>query len=177
LEKRKALARLEEIDPARKEKRLEENQPRTIENTKEVDPTLPEAEDEEVLLDEATDEFSSYFTSGMQFSLSIITDSDPKILITTSRRASANVYDFASEFVTIFPNAQFVKRGSQFEVKKIVEIAIKREFTDVIIINEDNKKASMFFLQLTIRCSDRDSSTRRPNRYIQTLQHNDKQSY
>lgn len=130
---------MEQLDPSLKAKRLSENQPRTLDNTREIDPTIPDPEDQEVRLDEATDEFSSYFSG----------TSDPKILITTSRRASANAYDFASEFVTIFPNAQFVKRGSQFDVKKIVEIAIKREFTDVILLNEDKKKLSMCPVGLT----------------------------
>jgi ribosome production factor 1 len=48
------------------------------------------------------------------------------------------------EFCSIFPNAQFVKRGSQFEVKRIVELAVKREYTDVIVINEDKKQPSTF---------------------------------
>ena len=52
------------MDPEKKEKRLAENQPRTIESTKEADCTIPDAEDEEVLMDEASDEFSSYFNSG-----------------------------------------------------------------------------------------------------------------
>lgn len=55
---------------------------------------------------------------------------------------SQKVYEFAEEFVSIFPEAQFVKRGSQFEIKKIVEIACKRDFTDVIVINEDRKQPS-----------------------------------
>ena len=59
-----------------------------------------------------------------------------------------SVYEFAEEFTSIFPEARFVKRGSQFEIKRIVEIAIKNEFSDVIIINEDRKKPSKFYLYL-----------------------------
>ncbi|KAI8892397.1 anticodon-binding protein [Globomyces pollinis-pini] len=128
LKKRQSIKKLEDQNPELKDKRLSENQPKTLESTREADETIVN-DDEEVIEDEQTDEFASYF-NGLP----------PKVLVTTSRRAPAPVYEFANEFCTIFPDAQFVKRGSQFEVKKIVEIAIERQFTDLIIINEDKKK-------------------------------------
>ena len=136
--KRLELKKQESKDPQLKEARLAENIPATLENLREKDDTIV-AMDEEVLEDEESDEFSQYFNQGIP----------PKILITTSKRASAHIYDFAHEFTGIFPNAQFVKRGSQFEVKKLVEIAIKREYTDLIIINEDKKEPNaMTFIHL-----------------------------
>ncbi|KAJ3214075.1 Ribosome production factor 1 [Clydaea vesicula] len=127
--KRKQQKKEEELDPSLKEERLKNNLPNTLENTREFDETIVE-DDEEVLKEEEIDDFSQYFNDSLQ----------PKILVTTSRRPSARVYEFAEEFCSIFPDANFVKRGSQFEIKKIVDIAIKREFTDVVVINEDKKK-------------------------------------
>ncbi|KND01840.1 rRNA-binding ribosome biosynthesis protein RPF1 [Spizellomyces punctatus DAOM BR117] len=125
--RRKTLAKQEADAPELKAERLEKNVPKTLENMREVDETLV-GDDEEVMEEEGVDEFKEYFSGAR-----------PKILVTTSKRASANVYEFANEFVSIFPDAEFVKRGSQFEIKKIVELAIKRDYTDVIVINEDRK--------------------------------------
>ncbi|KAJ3090984.1 Ribosome production factor 1 [Quaeritorhiza haematococci] len=128
LKRRLKTKKIEEENPELKEERLKENVPKTLENTREFDETVVE-DDEEVMHDEETDEFAQYF-QGLP----------PKILVTTSRRPSAAVYEFAEEFVSIFPDAEFVKRQSQFEVKKIVEIATKRNYTDLIVINEDRKQ-------------------------------------
>ncbi|KAI8849722.1 anticodon-binding protein [Chytridium lagenaria] len=115
LQKRMKTRKEEEENPELKEERLKSNVPATIENTREADETVV-GDDEEVLKSEESDEFAQYFN------------------------ATPNTYEFVNEFITIFPDAQFVKRGPQFEVKKIVEIAKKREFTDVIIVNESNKE-------------------------------------
>ena len=45
----------------------------------------------------------------------------------------------------MFPNAQFTKRGPKHEMKQIIKQAIKHEFTDLMIINEDRKALSKFF--------------------------------
>ncbi|KAJ3331362.1 hypothetical protein HDU76_003380 [Blyttiomyces sp. JEL0837] len=129
LKKRIKIKKAEEENPELKEERLKSNVPKTIENTREVDETVVEGDDEEVFKSEEIDEFASYFNGQA-----------PKILVTTSRRANPNTYEFAEEFCTIFPDAQFVKRGPQFEIKRIVELARKREYTDVVVINEDKKE-------------------------------------
>ncbi|EGF82861.1 hypothetical protein BATDEDRAFT_9487 [Batrachochytrium dendrobatidis JAM81] len=121
----------EASNPQLKKERLEQNVPQTLETLREEDETLVE-QDEEVY----ADEFSSYFKDGLP----------PKILVTTNRRPSASVYEFAEQFVSIFPDAEFVKRGSQFEIKKIVEIAIERSYTDLVVINEDRKKPNAITL-------------------------------
>ncbi|KAJ3112270.1 argininosuccinate synthetase [Phlyctochytrium bullatum] len=130
LKRRQKIKKDEEKNPELKRERLKENLPVTIDNSREGDETIVD-DDDEILEAEETDEFADYFL-GLP----------PKILITTSRRATPKTYDFVNEFITIFPDAQFVKRGPQFEIKKIVEIATKREFTDVIIVNESNKQPS-----------------------------------
>ncbi|KAJ3030476.1 UNVERIFIED_CONTAM: hypothetical protein HDU68_008892 [Siphonaria sp. JEL0065] len=127
--KRRMKTRKEEAaNPELKEERLATNVPKTLENTREADETIVDADDEEVFASEETDEFAQYFNG-----------KTPKVLVTTSRRATPATYEFANEFVGIFPDAHFVKRGSQFEVKKVVELAIGRDYTDLIIINEDKK--------------------------------------
>ncbi|KAL2919154.1 Ribosome production factor 1 [Polyrhizophydium stewartii] len=129
LKERMKRKREESDNPELREERLAKNIPQTLETLREADETIVE-NDEEVFADEETDELASYFVQGVQ----------PKILVTTSKRPSASVYEFANEFVTIFPDAEFVKRGSQFDVKRIVEIAKEREYTDLLIINEDRKE-------------------------------------
>ncbi|KAJ3144215.1 Ribosome production factor 1 [Geranomyces variabilis] len=128
LKRRQQTAKDEQENPALKEERLKDNQPKTLESMREFDETVV-GEDEEVFAEEDTDEFAQYFNG-----------QPPKIMVTTSKRPSANVYEFAEEFVSIFPDAELVKRGSQFEIKRIVELAIKRNYTDIVVINEDKKQ-------------------------------------
>ncbi|KAI8586389.1 Ribosome production factor 1 [Geranomyces variabilis] len=128
LKRRQQIAKDEQENPALKEERLKDNQPKTLESMREFDETVV-GEDEEVFAEEDTDEFAQYFNG-----------QPPKIMVTTSKRPSANVYEFAEEFVSIFPDAELVKRGSQFEIKRIVELAIKRNYTDIVVINEDKKQ-------------------------------------
>ncbi|KAH8549460.1 anticodon-binding protein [Umbelopsis sp. PMI_123] len=126
-ERRLQLKKEEEKNPELKEARLKNNVPKTIDNTREKEDTFVE-DDEEVAEEEAADEFAQYF-SGQA----------PKILITTSKRATPACYDFCAELMSIFPNAQFVKRGVKHEMRKIIQFAKNREFTDMMIVNEDNK--------------------------------------
>eukprot|EP00834_Sanchytrium_tribonematis_P001040 NODE_22_length_42145_cov_1.310612.p14 type:complete len:343 gc:universal NODE_22_length_42145_cov_1.310612:13398-14426(+) len=113
-------------------KRLAENVPITIENSRIPNETAVSEEDQEdALIEESMDEFASYFNSS---------DAEPKILVTTSRNPSGKIYDFANEFSDIFPNCEFVKRKN-FDVKQIVKFCQNRNYTDVIIINENNKIA------------------------------------
>lgn len=122
--------KLEEEQPELKEARLAKNIPKTLENTREHDDTIVDLNDEEVLQDENMDEFANYFTAGVT----------PKIVVTTCRRATPASYEVAEEFVSIFPNAELVKRESNYDIKHIVEFSKNRNYTDIIIINEDHKK-------------------------------------
>ncbi|CAG8436722.1 6387_t:CDS:2 [Ambispora gerdemannii] len=116
-------------DPEKKKERLAQNVPKTLENTREYDETIVSGEDQEVIEDETSDEFSQYFREGVV----------PKLLITTSKMAAKSVYEFAEELVDVFPNSQFVKRGKQFTIKQIVEFCNNRGFTDIMVVNEDKK--------------------------------------
>ncbi|CAI2185013.1 9698_t:CDS:2 [Funneliformis geosporum] len=116
-------------DPSKKEERLAKNVPKTLENTREFDETIVEPEDTEILEDENSDEFSLYFKEGVS----------PKLLITTSKRPSKSVYEFASELIDVFPNSKFVKRENKFSFKQIIEFCTNRGYTDLMVVNEDKK--------------------------------------
>nr|CAG4644960.1 EOG090X09U6 [Leptodora kindtii] len=102
--------------------------PRTIENTREHDVTTVDPEDEEVQFDIAHDEYESYFTKTYE----------PKILITSSDNPHTKTIRFIRELTKMIPNSEcrWRKRSS---VKKMVVSAKAKEFTDVIVINEDKR--------------------------------------
>lgn len=111
----------EEADPELREERLKNNVPATIESKRVYDETIgTEVE---------VDEFDQYFEEGKQ----------PKVLITTNKNAHKEAYVFAELLMEIIPGSHFVKRKSQFEMKDIAKLCAKRDYTDVIVINEDKK--------------------------------------
>ncbi|XP_056388527.1 ribosome production factor 1 [Hyla sarda] len=102
--------------------------PKTIENQRVHDETTVDPEDEEVAYDEATDEFAPYFNKQMT----------PKILITTSDRPRGRSVRFTEQLSSIIPNSHvYYRRG--LALKKIIPQCIAKDFTDLIIINEDRK--------------------------------------
>lgn len=102
---------------------------KTLDNTRESDETVVAADDEEVIADEAIDEFSSYFQG----------DVEPKIIITSCYKPSKQMYEFIRDLLYVFPNSFYYKR-QKFTIKQITEAAKKRGYTDLIIINEDKKE-------------------------------------
>ncbi|KAI8394222.1 anticodon-binding protein [Radiomyces spectabilis] len=84
--------------------------------------------DDEVAQDEALDELASYFSGKA-----------PKIVITTSKNCTMASYEFCAELVTMLPNAQYAKRGSNHELRHVIKQAKAKEFTDLLIVNEDRK--------------------------------------
>lgn len=137
--------------PSRRQKRLAENVPRTLDNTREFDPSILTADpsssagvtfsgQEEVAADLAADPFASYFTSEGDPSI------PPKILITTSPKASTSTYDFCDELVGVFPGAEFIRRkkGKGFELGRIAGWAADRGYKHLCVVNEDMKKPSTF---------------------------------
>jgi len=108
--------------------------PRTLDNTREFDETVVVPEDQEVLEDEKTDEFSDYFNG-----------KKPKILITTTVFPSTVCLTFVDQLLVIFPNSHYYKRGF-FNLKQIMKFASNREFTDIMVANEDRKKTNGLLL-------------------------------
>ena len=139
------------------QKRLAENVPRTLENTREFDPSFLTAEPSsssaaatagqqqpptstEAASDIASDPFASYFTSTDDPTI------PPKVLITTSPKATRTTYEFCDELVGIFPGAEFHRRPKTrgFEMGKIAGWAAGRGFSNLIVVNENTKKPSTF---------------------------------
>uniref|UniRef100_A0A7N0V1D1 Brix domain-containing protein n=1 Tax=Kalanchoe fedtschenkoi TaxID=63787 RepID=A0A7N0V1D1_KALFE len=60
---------------------------------------------------------------------------DPKILLTTSRNPSAPLVQFAKELKIVFPNAQRMNRGNQV-IPEIIKSCQAHDFTDVIFVRE-----------------------------------------
>ena len=86
----------------------------------------------------------------------------PKILITTSPKASKRTYDFCDELVGVFPGGEFIRRkkGKGFEMGRIAGWAADRGYKHLCVVNEDMKKPSeyhlcqcIFILTRLIRCS------------------------
>lgn len=103
--------------------------PRTLESMRVRDDTMVDAEDEEVQQDEAQDEMASFFAKARC----------PKVLITTTEKPHGRTIKFCSEFHHVVPNSTVYYRRS-LDLKKIIPQAIKREYTDIIVVNEDNKQ-------------------------------------
>lgn len=102
--------------------------PRTLENTREVDETVVQPDDEEVLQDEEEDEFQAYFAG----------EKKPKLFITTRPRPSKELFHFVGDLMQMIPNAFFYPRRS-FEVKEICRQAQEGGFTHVCILSEKSK--------------------------------------
>nr|XP_004653705.2 ribosome production factor 1 [Jaculus jaculus] len=102
--------------------------PKTIDNQRVYDETTVDPNDEEVAYDEATDEFASYFNR----------QTSPKILITTSDRPHGRTVRLCEQLSTVIPGSHvYYRRG--LALKKIIPQCIARDFTDLIVINEDRK--------------------------------------
>uniref|UniRef100_A0A0D9S6W4 Ribosome production factor 1 n=1 Tax=Chlorocebus sabaeus TaxID=60711 RepID=A0A0D9S6W4_CHLSB len=102
--------------------------PKTIDNQRVYDETTVDPNDEEVAYDESTDEFASYFNK----------QTSPKILITTSDRPHGENKPLCKKLSKyLLASHTHTKRG--LALKKIIPQCITREFTDLIVINEDRK--------------------------------------
>jgi len=107
--------------------------PKTIDNMREYDETTVGGkegteEDEEVEHDIVNDEFSEYFNKSYV----------PKILITCSDNPHSKTIAFIKELTRIIPNSE-PKWRKNASIKKMVKDAVKLDYTDIIIINEDNR--------------------------------------
>uniref|UniRef100_A0A8C8DMZ5 Ribosome production factor 1 n=1 Tax=Oryzias sinensis TaxID=183150 RepID=A0A8C8DMZ5_9TELE len=100
--------------------------PKTIENQRVFDETTVDLEDEEIAFDEGTDEFSAYFNRL----------TNPQVLITTSDRPRGKTVRFCEQLASVIPNAHvYYRRG--LALKKIIPQCVARNFTYLMVINED----------------------------------------
>ncbi|KAJ7273427.1 anticodon-binding protein [Mycena rebaudengoi] len=102
----------------------------------------PSRKKTETAQDLAADPFASYFTSTDDPTI------PPKILITTSPKATKATYDFCDELVGVFPGAEFIRRkkGKGFELGRIAGWAAGRGFKHMCVVNEDTKKPNAITL-------------------------------
>ncbi|KAF9221323.1 Brix-domain-containing protein [Gyrodon lividus] len=152
LQKRLARAKDEASDPAAKKKRLADNIPRTLDNSREDDPAiLPSSkrpdgpssiQADELNSDIASDPFSRYFNFEDDPTI------PPKVLVTTSPKASKPTYEFCDELVGVFPGAEFIRRkkGKGFEMGRIAGWAVGRGYKHLLVVNEDMKKPNAITL-------------------------------
>ncbi|XP_039258160.2 ribosome production factor 1-like [Styela clava] len=133
----KAAQRKEKIKQRKKrqqeQKELGEDAPpkmlsKTIENMRVKDETMVSPLDQEVLFDESIDEMASYFDR----------EKTPKVLITTSERPRYRVMKFIREVQQFIPNSHIYYR-KRLALKKIIPQCIAKDFTDLIVVNEDRK--------------------------------------
>ncbi|KAI9584143.1 probable ribosome production factor 1 [Glossina fuscipes] len=118
---------------ARRKAGIPANPGHTIESLREADQTivtnLNDSENEELRQELECDEFSAYFERIYE----------PKVLITFADNPVTKTRKFGLELGRIFPNA-LVKIRNRSSVKKMCKSAIREEYTDVVIINEDRRK-------------------------------------
>ena len=152
----------------RPQKRLTQNVPRTLDNQREFDPSVLTADPRqtqdnadstsqptegsgdpsttpmdstcmapETSADIDSDPFASYFSDWDP-------NAPPKVLITTSPKATKVTYNFCEELVDIFPGSEFIRRkkGRGFEMGRIAGWAADRGYQKMLVVNEDVKKPS-----------------------------------
>ena len=126
--RRDARARGEEVETAK---------PKTIESMRESDVTLCLPLDPEVDGENLVDEFEGFDGEDAR---------TPKVMIITAEEhPGKRTLNFLKEFVEVIPNMTFFKRKT-FTIKKITEIAISRDFTHLIVLQEHSGEPDSFFL-------------------------------
>lgn len=121
---RASRAKEEKENPALKEERLKTAVTETIESKRVFDETVGADV-------EGEDDFSSYFDGR-----------EPKILLTTNANARKAAYEFADMLMEVLPNVTFIKRKREFSMKDMSKFCSNREYTDLIVINEDKKNVN-----------------------------------
>ena len=96
---------------------------------------------QETSADIDSDPFASYFADWDP-------NTPPKLLITTSSKVTKVTYSFCEELVDIFPGAEFIRRrkGRGFEMGRIAGWAADRGYQKMLVVNEDVKKPSEWFV-------------------------------
>ncbi|KAL4254855.1 U3 snoRNP protein/Ribosome production factor 1 [Abortiporus biennis] len=91
---------------------------------------------DETAADISSDPFASYFSD--------TTDplGPPKVLVTTSPKSTRVTYEFCEELVNVLPGAELIRRkkGKGFEMGRIAGWAADREYSHLVVVNEDMKK-------------------------------------
>lgn len=69
----------------------------------------------------------------------------PKILVTTS--LNSTLHHYASQLTDLFPNSVYIRRSAhrfsyQFSIREIAKFASNRNYTTLVVLNEDQKRPS-----------------------------------
>lgn len=134
--KKQQQAKKKEQKKARKQRKME-GKPRstghTIESLREKDHTVVEPADdsdnEELKKEFELDEFSDYFNKQYE----------PRVLITYADNPVTKTRKFGIELARIIPNS-LAKIRNRSSIKKMVKSAIRENFTDILVINENNRE-------------------------------------
>ena len=102
--------------------------PKTLESTREQDPTALEdpCGDPDLALSSATDEFAPYFNR----------TATPKVFVTTSHKPKAATFGFVADLLEVIPNSTFYKRVGGARLSSIMRAARRRGFTHSVVLNE-----------------------------------------
>lgn len=131
---------------AAKKTRIQEGAPKqvphTLESLREKDETiiagnLDDEANEELKVECEHDEFAAYYKQ----------EYEPKVLITYADNPNRKTRIFGRELTRMIPNSISLYRNRS-GVKKMVKSATARNFTDIIIVNEDQCKPSILFVKL-----------------------------
>jgi ribosome production factor 1 len=107
----------------------------TIESMRVKDETIITEVDDEIKGEQSIDEFSKYFNR----------ETTPRILMTTNRRPKGKLFDFLKEIKGAFPATEYYERKN-FEIKKVIEWAKERGFTDLMLWYEKHGKPHSLIL-------------------------------
>ncbi|XP_055593548.1 probable ribosome production factor 1 [Uranotaenia lowii] len=134
--KRLQSSKKKEEKAARKARKLEggpKDPGHTIESLREKDQTaianVTEEDNEEIANDLENDEFNEYYKKTYE----------PKVLITYNATPHSRTRKFGAELEMIVPNAHIYARNNT-KLKNVCKSAIREEYTDIVVINENNKQ-------------------------------------
>lgn len=129
-------AKKKEQKKARKQRKLEGGERKTghtIESLRERDHTtvenIEDSDNEELRKELEIDDFSSYFSRSYT----------PRVLITYADNPVTKTRKFGIELARIIPNS-LAKIRNRSSIKKMVKSAIRENFTDIVVINENNRQ-------------------------------------
>jgi len=135
LEERNAQKKLQRKTREREAEALGEevvkHTPKTLDNTRELEPTMVKSNDVEVEADHEDDEFSPYFSDTIR----------PKILVTTRPRPSQGVFFFIADLQNLIPSLHFYPRQS-YSLKEVCQFATNRGFTHLMVLGERHKQCN-----------------------------------
>jgi len=138
-ERLKRKKRLEELKAIiEEEKQIAHLTPKTLENTREVDVTTVEKEDDELEQEEKMDAFAEYYNKSYE----------PKILVTSSDNPHTTTKRLVKDLSMMIPNAE-CKFRNKSTVKKVIKAAKAKGYTDIVFVNEDRREPNaLLFVHL-----------------------------